>query len=264
MKIILALTLLAVALPCGAQDFTKSERFYMQQNGKNMSADDFDAWMQARGIRIVGNASSMAQVNRQNSPQRSYNQIQIQPQSQSQASSVSTTMNMNTSTSASYNASSYQAPAYSAPTYASLNPGTAQSGYTTYQSQQNNQSYQSYQSHQSHQSHQYSEDSYYPEGNSNSSNQANQVYVENSSVSSQYTPQVASYSNNVTVERGDGYGGYYTSPQNSNSNNDSNVIVTRTVVLRTGGSSQPSSYSYAPQPQPQKYSEQGYVNITSP
>ena len=29
-------------------------RFDMQQNGKQMSAQDFDAWMKARGIRIAG------------------------------------------------------------------------------------------------------------------------------------------------------------------------------------------------------------------
>jgi hypothetical protein len=31
----------------------KSNRFQMTQNGREMNADDFDAWMKARGIRIA-------------------------------------------------------------------------------------------------------------------------------------------------------------------------------------------------------------------
>lgn len=31
----------------------KSNRFQMTQNGRQMSADDFDAWMNARGIRVA-------------------------------------------------------------------------------------------------------------------------------------------------------------------------------------------------------------------
>lgn len=31
----------------------KSNRFQMTQNGRQMSADDFDAWMKARGIRVA-------------------------------------------------------------------------------------------------------------------------------------------------------------------------------------------------------------------
>ncbi len=31
----------------------KSNRFQMTQNGRHMSADDFDAWMKARGIRVA-------------------------------------------------------------------------------------------------------------------------------------------------------------------------------------------------------------------
>ncbi|TXH71504.1 MAG: hypothetical protein E6Q88_07695 [Lysobacteraceae bacterium] len=31
----------------------KSNRFEMVQDGKRMSAEDFDAWMKARGIRIA-------------------------------------------------------------------------------------------------------------------------------------------------------------------------------------------------------------------
>lgn len=31
----------------------KSNRFEMTQNGRRMSANDFDAWMKARGIRVA-------------------------------------------------------------------------------------------------------------------------------------------------------------------------------------------------------------------
>jgi uncharacterized protein YceK len=31
----------------------KSNRFEMTQNGRQMSANDFDAWMKARGIRVA-------------------------------------------------------------------------------------------------------------------------------------------------------------------------------------------------------------------
>lgn len=34
----------------------KSNRFAMTQNGRQMSAEDFDAWMKARGIRIAKGA----------------------------------------------------------------------------------------------------------------------------------------------------------------------------------------------------------------
>jgi hypothetical protein len=34
----------------------KSNRFEMTQNGRRMSADDFDRWMKARGIRIAEGA----------------------------------------------------------------------------------------------------------------------------------------------------------------------------------------------------------------
>lgn len=36
----------------------KSNRFEMTQNGRQMSAEDFDAWMKARGIRIAKGAQS--------------------------------------------------------------------------------------------------------------------------------------------------------------------------------------------------------------
>ena len=37
----------------------KSNRFEMIQNGRKMSARDFDAWMKARGIRIAKGAPAM-------------------------------------------------------------------------------------------------------------------------------------------------------------------------------------------------------------
>ena len=35
-------------------------RFNMTQNGKRMTADEFDAWMKARGVRVVGRKPSPA------------------------------------------------------------------------------------------------------------------------------------------------------------------------------------------------------------
>jgi hypothetical protein len=43
---------------------TKSNRFAMTQNGRKMSADDFDAWMKARGIRIAKGKPSAKQAAR--------------------------------------------------------------------------------------------------------------------------------------------------------------------------------------------------------
>ena len=41
----------------------KSNRFQMIQNGRQMSADDFDAWMKARGIRVAkGPQRALTQV----------------------------------------------------------------------------------------------------------------------------------------------------------------------------------------------------------
>ena len=34
--------------------YSGGNRFNMTQNGKKMTADDFDAWMRANGIRVVG------------------------------------------------------------------------------------------------------------------------------------------------------------------------------------------------------------------
>jgi hypothetical protein len=35
-------------------------RFHMEQDGRKMSADEFDAWMKARGIRIATGAPAKA------------------------------------------------------------------------------------------------------------------------------------------------------------------------------------------------------------
>ena len=36
-----------------AQQPADANRFYMEQNGKRMSAEEFDAWMKSRGIRVA-------------------------------------------------------------------------------------------------------------------------------------------------------------------------------------------------------------------
>ena len=36
-------------------------RFNMTQNGKRMTADEFDAWMKARGVRVVGKKDPAAE-----------------------------------------------------------------------------------------------------------------------------------------------------------------------------------------------------------
>lgn len=48
----------AIAAPAAVQGNAKGQahRFLMTQNGKRMSADDFDAWMKARGVRIARGA----------------------------------------------------------------------------------------------------------------------------------------------------------------------------------------------------------------
>ena len=35
-------------------------RFNMTQNGKRMTADEFDAWMKSRGVRVVGRKDTTA------------------------------------------------------------------------------------------------------------------------------------------------------------------------------------------------------------
>ena len=48
----------AIAAPVTLHGSMKEQgyRFHMTQNGKRMSADDFDAWMKARGVRIARGA----------------------------------------------------------------------------------------------------------------------------------------------------------------------------------------------------------------
>lgn len=43
-------------------------RFNMTQNGKRMTADEFDAWMKARGVRVVGRKDPAAQPTTQAPP----------------------------------------------------------------------------------------------------------------------------------------------------------------------------------------------------
>ncbi len=47
-----------VEAPMAEKDALGNYRFLMQQEGRNMSADQFDAWMKANGIRVArGNAA---------------------------------------------------------------------------------------------------------------------------------------------------------------------------------------------------------------
>ena len=39
--------------PRTQQPAADANRFYMEQNGKRMSAEEFDAWMKSRGIRVA-------------------------------------------------------------------------------------------------------------------------------------------------------------------------------------------------------------------
>ena len=43
----------SVQMPVAQKDARGSYRFLMQQEGKNMSADQFDAWMRANGMRVA-------------------------------------------------------------------------------------------------------------------------------------------------------------------------------------------------------------------
>lgn len=43
----------SVQVPVVQKDARGSYRFLMQQEGKNMSADQFDAWMRANGMRVA-------------------------------------------------------------------------------------------------------------------------------------------------------------------------------------------------------------------
>ena len=50
----------AEATPAGANNAMMAGRFYMTQNGRRMTADDFDAWMKAKGIRVAKGAPAPA------------------------------------------------------------------------------------------------------------------------------------------------------------------------------------------------------------
>lgn len=54
----------------------KDNRFVMTQNGRRMSADDFDRWMRARGIRIAKGAPKPAPKAR--TPSRTTSRTQVQ------------------------------------------------------------------------------------------------------------------------------------------------------------------------------------------
>lgn len=51
---VLAALTLSQTAPALAQSAGMDNRFYMTQNGKRMTADDFDSWMKSRGVRIAG------------------------------------------------------------------------------------------------------------------------------------------------------------------------------------------------------------------
>lgn len=54
----------AAAMPAKAGDKSSkpSERFYMTQNGKKMTADDFDAWMKKKGYRVAVGAPAASKL----------------------------------------------------------------------------------------------------------------------------------------------------------------------------------------------------------
>lgn len=58
----------------------KSNRFQMTQNGRQMSADDFDAWMKARGIRVAKGPPQVAKRSIKPQPR-----LQAKPQPKVQA-----------------------------------------------------------------------------------------------------------------------------------------------------------------------------------
>lgn len=49
-----------VEAPMAEKDAQGNYRFLMQQEGKNMSADQFDAWMKANGIRVARGSAAQA------------------------------------------------------------------------------------------------------------------------------------------------------------------------------------------------------------
>lgn len=50
----------AASAPSRKQQAARDHRFHMHQDGQQMSADDFDAWMKSRGIRIAKGAQPAA------------------------------------------------------------------------------------------------------------------------------------------------------------------------------------------------------------
>ena len=61
-----------VEAPMAEKDALGNYRFLMQQAGKNMSADQFDAWMKANGIRVArgGTASAKPEASAASKPKR--------------------------------------------------------------------------------------------------------------------------------------------------------------------------------------------------
>lgn len=59
-----------VEAPMAEKDALGNYRFLMQQAGKNMSADQFDAWMKANGIRVArgGTASAKPETSAASTP----------------------------------------------------------------------------------------------------------------------------------------------------------------------------------------------------
>lgn len=59
-----------VEAPMAEKDALGNYRFLMQQAGKNMSADQFDAWMKANGIRVArgGTASAKPEASAASTP----------------------------------------------------------------------------------------------------------------------------------------------------------------------------------------------------
>jgi hypothetical protein len=52
----------AAPKPVQAAPHDTSNRFLMTQNGKQMTADDFDAWMKTRGFRVAKGAPESAKA----------------------------------------------------------------------------------------------------------------------------------------------------------------------------------------------------------
>lgn len=64
MRIPFLILLLCVCAPIHAQTLVPPHhRFDMTQNGQKMSAHDFEAWMQQRGLKIVGRKNTTVAPN---------------------------------------------------------------------------------------------------------------------------------------------------------------------------------------------------------